>query len=92
MNEFLSSEWLEANLFNAEAMPDDHEIKITGEEWFALLMEIHRLRKSQNSAFEKILHDIHADVPPDFNKYQGEHVGFMHAKTHAMEAVASAKE
>ena len=44
MPEFLSKEWLAANLFSAETMPDDHRFEITGKEWNALLMEINMLR------------------------------------------------
>jgi hypothetical protein len=46
MSDFLSAEWLEANLFNAESMPDDRIVPLIGKEWFALLMEINRLRKT----------------------------------------------
>ena len=45
--EFLSKEWLDRNLFSAEEVPDDHEITITGKQWFALLMEINLSRKQR---------------------------------------------
>ena len=88
MEEFLSSEWLDANLFNAESMPDDHPVTITGKEWFDLLMEINALRKRRDSALSEIL----ADQPPSLDEHQAEHVGFMQAKTHAMEIIAGIKE